>query len=454
MIVCCFECAGVNVLATQLVDQWLKIVKDETVPAEVTSTVLIVKQEDIVAEEEVATTAELTRTSTDEPSQIVISPQSFYKLTVRDGKQVIAKVDSVVNNSVSVEQSEDSVIDNMTVVSEETCATAPSEQTENEEHLETTDKEVKKITRDKDRSRHSSKHKSSSSRNSSSSSNKDKHTSSSRDKYKDKNSSNRDRMKEKEHRDKSKHRSNGSTKHSSSSSSSSSNNSKSDDKKDIKENKEKQAEKDKDTLAKIQPKTMEKMGRIPKKSTDDKEKAKSEKDKKSEPRNKPSISIEVRKKDSGEKPRKTVKVFHSKLRSTGLEEAAKPPPPRASAPVKKPQTTLPSIPLKRVSPSREVPPPPEKRLKLPDAEVEKPGGIKLIPAKPKRKYFTADSNLDFRFFFRASLVAFGVLRNWCERRVRRFDNQEQQVVWWDPSDIFYYNLIYFISKLVNIHIIL
>lgn len=378
-----------NVLATQLVDQWLKIVKDETVPPEVTSTVLIVKQEDIVVEEEVTTSAETHTTvdsSTSEPSQIVISPQSFYKLTVRDGKQVIAKVDSVVNNSVSkVEQSDESVIDNMTVVSEETCATV-SEQTENTEHLETRDKkEVKKnssssnssnsSSRDKDRSRH--KHKSSSSRSSSSSSNKDKHTSS-KDKYRSKDREHR------EHREKSKHRSNGSTK----------NNEKKE---------ENQAEKDKDTLAKIQPKTMEKMGRIPKKSDDkDKDKTKNDKDKKSEPRNKPSISIEVRKKDSGEKPRKTVKVFHSKLRSTGLEEAAKPPPPRTTTPKKPP--TVPSLPLKLASPSREVPPPPEKRLKLPDAEVEKPGGIKLIPAKPKRKYFTANSNLDFRLFFRASLV--------------------------------------------------
>ncbi|CAB3231162.1 unnamed protein product [Arctia plantaginis] len=97
---------------------------------------------------------------------------------------------------------------------------------------------------------------------------------------------------------------------------------------------------------------------------------------------KPSISIEVRKPDEP-KP-KTVKTFNSKFRKHGLEEEVKPPPSRAAVLTKKASTSvLPpivSIP-KRPSPVHSDPPP-EKKIKIVEP-IEKPGAIKLIPPKPK-----------------------------------------------------------------------
>ncbi|KAJ8983425.1 hypothetical protein NQ317_005890 [Molorchus minor] len=159
--------------------------------------------------------------------------------------------------------------------------------------------------------------------------------------------------------------------------------------KDKEKDKEKQAEKDKNTLAQIKPQTIEKLGRIPKKTsssspveemTNEKKEAVENKDTK-----KKSFSVGIRK-DSDERP-KTVKVFNSKMRSTGLEEEVKPAPPR---PVKKPTPSvqLPTIPPKRLSPPREhreIIVPPEKKLKIDKIDIpERPGAIKLIPPKPKR----------------------------------------------------------------------
>lgn len=102
-------------------------------------------------------------------------------------------------------------------------------------------------------------------------------------------------------------------------------------------------------------------------------------------REKPSISIEIRKPDEP-KP-KTVKTFHAKFRKHGLEEEIKPPPSRASLLNKKVLPVLPptvSIPVaKRPSPVHNETPP-EKKIKIIEP-IEKPGAIKLIPAKPKRK---------------------------------------------------------------------
>lgn len=160
----------------------------------------------------------------------------------------------------------------------------------------------------------------------------------------------------------------------------------------------KQEEKDKATLDKLKPKTLPKLGKIPKKSSSDEKSNGKSDDKSLKPDNlddkpnraelkKPSISIEVRKSE-GNRP-KTVKTFNSKFRSHGLEEEAKPPPPRSSK--KSSNTILPTIPPppKRLSP----PPrydnmaPPEKVAKIAEAPVQaKPGAIKLIPPKPKRKY--------------------------------------------------------------------
>lgn len=121
---------------------------------------------------------------------------------------------------------------------------------------------------------------------------------------------------------------------------------------------------------KIQTPSIQKLGKIPKLSDVKKEK--------------PSISIEVRKPDEP-KP-KTVKTFHSKFRKHGLEEEVKPPPSRAALLNKKVTPTLPptvSIP-KRPSPVHNETPP-EKKPKTTEP-IEKPGSIKLIPPKPKRKY--------------------------------------------------------------------
>ncbi|GLH01293.1 Uncharacterized protein GBIM_07465 [Gryllus bimaculatus] len=163
-----------------------------------------------------------------------------------------------------------------------------------------------------------------------------------------------------------------------------------------------QADRDKATLAKLIPPTISKLGKIPKKpKTEDNLKNESKSPlnegkkspdsaKKSVPESKKnSISIEIRNKD-GSRP-KTVKKFNSKFRSTGLEEEVKPPPSRLQKkpmplPEKKP-VKLP--PLKRPSPPREAGPLEKKMKPTPDLSVEelkkneKPGSIKLIPSKPK-----------------------------------------------------------------------
>lgn len=384
--------SGVNVLASKLVEQWLKIVKDETVPEREMVQPTVVKTEVVLEVPSMVSTEmehiegeplkeemELEINANSPNKSMEISAQTFYKVTVRDGKQVIHRVENEETVMETVDVKEE------VVVTENTTGSV-----DNKDSKEKTEVKEKKEGEEKKRSsKHhsSSKHKSSS-KSSSHSSNKEKSSSSSsRDKHKDRE---KDRSKDKKHSSRDKeHRSNGQHKSSSHSSS--------------KENKEKQAEKDKATLAKIQPQSINKLGKIPKKSsTGEKEKGKSEKDEHtSSHKHKSSISIEVRKKSDGERP-KTVKVFNSKLRSTGLEEAPKPPPSRQA--VKKPSIALPAVlPLKRPSPSREAPPPPEKKIKLPEPEEkqEKPGGIKLIPPKPKRKYFLSfDMRLISRLFFR------------------------------------------------------
>lgn len=137
---------------------------------------------------------------------------------------------------------------------------------------------------------------------------------------------------------------------------------------------------------KSQTPSIQKLGKIPKLSDVKKEK--------------PSISIEVRKPDEP-KP-KTVKTFHSKFRKHGLEEEIKPPPSRAALLNKKVTPALPptvSIP-KRPSPVH-TETPPEKKPKTVEP-VEKPGSIKLIPPKPKRKYYF----LKFRYYLLLMFLIF------------------------------------------------
>ncbi|XP_067001508.2 serine/threonine-protein phosphatase 1 regulatory subunit 10 isoform X1 [Anabrus simplex] len=164
-----------------------------------------------------------------------------------------------------------------------------------------------------------------------------------------------------------------------------------------------QLEKDRATLAKLIPPTISKLGKIPKVKKNE------ESAKPSEPKNsvldikkpeikkpipvvetkKASISIEVRRNDV--RP-KTVKKFHSKFRSTGLEEEVKPPP---SRPIKKLPPPPEKKPIKFPSLKRPSPPRenilPEKKLKPTIPEIvpeevkknEKNGSIKLIPPRPK-----------------------------------------------------------------------
>ncbi|XP_049788424.1 serine/threonine-protein phosphatase 1 regulatory subunit 10-like [Schistocerca cancellata] len=160
-----------------------------------------------------------------------------------------------------------------------------------------------------------------------------------------------------------------------------------------------QLEKDNAALAKLIPPSISKLGKIPKKvHTDDSQAQPEVKPVMSEVKKPPeikqkklSISIEVRKPTGDASRPKTVKTYNSKFRSTGLEEEVKPPPPR---PLKKP-VTLDKRPvkfpvLKRPSPVKEIGPP-EKKLKpaLTDVtsgeskKTEKSGAIKLIPPRPK-----------------------------------------------------------------------
>lgn len=257
---------------------------------------------------------------------------------------------------------------------------------EKENVANTTEKEDAKVPTESSEDKTAEKKSSSSSRSSSSSKDKKRSSSSSKSSSSSSSSSSsRDKSRDKDRKDKDKHRSNGSSRHSSSSRSSSSSkerrSSKDKDRhrdkdkdkdKDKEKDKSKQAEKDKDTLAKLKPQSLDKVGKIPKKSDKD------EKDVKK----KPTMSIEVRK-NREDRP-KTVKIFNSKMRSTGLEEEVKPPPPR---PTKKPSVQLPTIPSKRPSPPKDViSTPPEKKLKLDITDkIDRPGAIKLIPPKPKRK---------------------------------------------------------------------
>ncbi|KYB27181.1 hypothetical protein TcasGA2_TC013494 [Tribolium castaneum] len=341
------EVKGVQELSTQLVHDWLVIVKGNNKPEEtaVTQAVEAVKTENDasgtpLSSDNIDTVDSSQIKPSDDPPDEAISTNTFYKVTVRDGKQVISR-------TASVDGSHDAPT--------EAASAEPPEPVEikkeiKEEKLD--DKKSSDKSKSKSRSSSSSKHSSSSrskSSSSKSSSSKDRHkSSSSKSSSRDKD---RDRDRDKTKKDKA----NGAKVTS----------------KDKTESKEKQAEKDKDTLAKIKPQSIDKLGRIPKK-TDDKTKENKEV-------KKPTMSIEVRK-NTEERP-KTVKVFNSKRRSTGLEEEAKPPPPR---PTKKPPVALPpSIPQKRTSPVKELPTPPEKKFKM---EIpERPGAIKLIPPKPKRK---------------------------------------------------------------------
>ena len=400
-------------LANHLVQNWLKIVKEDQLArlqdmeALEKPVVLSILPSNSKVQDQVVPFQQNAEIISFKEEKEVIKPvdskvNQCYKLALRDGKHILCKVSpaeavtvaekskvegttqtlennneeingptEILENKVEIEEKIILKIDNKMEVDEEVREKLDMKLTQDD-----VDKKKDKMGEDKvkqkDESANSNNLKTGHSSSGSSSSNKDKHKSSSsssssrdRNKSRDKSKeeSSRSRSKDRDRHSRDKHRSNGDVKSSSSS--------KKSDGKDRKETKEKQAEKDKDTLAKVQPQSLQKLGRIPKKNGEEKK----------EESKKPTFSIEVRKTE--DKP-KTVKVFNAKMRSTGLLEEAKPPPPR---PVKKPAASLPVLPppapIKRTSPIKDIMAPPEKKMKM--DSIERPGLIKLIPPKPKRK---------------------------------------------------------------------
>lgn len=327
-----------------------------------------------------------------------------YKITVKDGKQILAKIESLSPKKNKAVGEETNNVNNSSDI-ELSIKKDVNKDAEKKTISSASKDKDKSTSSDKDRDRKSSSSRSSSSSKSKSSSS-SSHRSSSSSNHKSSSSS----SKSSSNRDKSKSSSK------SSSSSSSSSRDKDKQKKDREREKEKeknQAEKDKETLSKMTLPSINKLGKIPKKVTKEKDEA-SKTDSSSNTTiipKKTSISIEVR---NSENRVKTVKTYNSQFRSHGLAEEAPPPPPRKG--LKKPTTTtLPSttsnsiisniLPpsLKRPSP----PPsamdnicgPPEKKLKEDLEKLEKPGSVKIIAAKPKRKYKINIILIEFYFSF-------------------------------------------------------
>ncbi len=365
-----------------------------------------------------------------------------YKITVKDGKQVLAKVEaspkkemdadkakikSELNAKIKSEGKSEPIaklkietVDGKKQIKEKikkenvgakeqdkveaskkvekSRSDAAKEKSKSDEKERRSSKESTKELADVKRKESSSK--SSSSKHSSSRSSSSSHKSSSRSssdgKHKSSSSSSsRDKSKDSE-KDKDRSSKSSSSK-SRSSSSSSKSSSQPKEKRDSIDDKITQSMKDKDTLTKVIPPPINKLGKIPKKPATDG-------DTESVPAKKSSISIEV-KKDTDNRP-KTVKTFNSQFRSHGLAEEAPPPPSRRGLQRTSSQPTAgASIPATILT-KRASPPPekkdsvvPEKKIKIDTAltaTVEKPG-IKLIPAKPKSEYRSKISLLIFLF---------------------------------------------------------
>lgn len=437
-----FVVTGVRILATKLVEQWLKIARGEN-PSQNQNKYIISREnisdsQSLTTDRAVQMRCDSSSDNADEistvdgslyPSQLNEnglngdddyanglsesgeSESLIFKITKKDGKQIYQQKNVKINdtspkkngNRASIESIKDSD-------SEDRSLKVRNEKSHDGRHKDGKDRSGKDVDKHKKSSSSSSSSSSSHKISSSSKSSSSKHntsTSSSKSSsahgktHKTGSSSSSSSSNHKSSssgslssssRDKDKHKSS-SSKSSSSSSSSSSKDKKS-------ESSKTQAEKDKDTLAKIQPKSLEKVGKIPKKSNSSLSSSSDGSTKKPATENpqdlalsaakKKSISIEVRK-DTENRP-KTVKTYNTQFRSHGLNEEAPPPPSRRD--LKKPTTattvptnSLPIVPKRSLSPTnatKEL----EKKMKLSTSPtIEKPGAIKLIPAKPKRKYF-------------------------------------------------------------------
>lgn len=347
-----------------------------------------------------------------------------FKITMKDGK--LTKINETSpkknGNRISIDTHKDSDSDDRStkVRSEKSRSDEGRHKDgkdrerskDGDKHRKTSSSSSHKVSSSGKTSSSSSKHNSSSSSSKSSSSHSKSHKSSSSSSSGHKSSSG---SQSSSSRDKDKNKS-------SSSSSSKSSSSSSKDKKSSSESSKTQAEKDKDTLAKILPKSLEKIGKIPKKpssgsTTDNTTKKPTENDPAVAAKKK-SISIEVRK-DTENRP-KTVKTYNSQFRSHGLGEEAPPPPSRRD--LKKPAATvpangIPAVPKRALSPTnatKEL----EKKLKLNTSPtVDKPGAIKLIPAKPKRKYLNGLEHANGKILF--SLLVSGSDDRVCMQYVKR-----------------------------------
>ncbi|CAG9784507.1 unnamed protein product [Diatraea saccharalis] len=388
---------AIRALASKLVEQWLKTVKGEPVipilESEITQLIATAQAE--VCKSEIGTKLEDTNTekvSADIKTDLRNDGDSKSYNIESVPNSVVKNEDVIVKENKELEEDKETlpVLKISLKDGKQIISNMDDEETKEES---ITEKSNDKHKRSKEKSSENSNSKSSSSKHSSksrSSSSSDKHKSSHRSSS---SSSSSSRSKDSKHKDKhssskSKSESRKSSDRSSSSSSKDKDerSNKSDKSKSRDKEKEKIQDKDQDknkldkndktaNLQKTSNDKLEdsptpsihKLGKIPKLSEVKKEK--------------PSISIEVRKPDDP-KP-KTVKTFHSKFRKHGLEEEVKPPPSRASfinkkvAPAPSPTVPIP----KRPSPVH-TESPPEKKLKAVEP-LEKPGSIKLIPAKPK-----------------------------------------------------------------------
>lgn len=458
-------------MAAKLVEQWLKIAKGETMTISGQNLIVVNKEyvqsshspiilnkglmysdsnKEVTVESEsidepMANNEIIDRDEIDSDKDVIDESNCnkglVYKFTVKDGKQILAKVSdssSPKKMNMHISRSNDSAISSDSDESKlhKSRNSVNTTDTKSKDEKYSGDRSKSKDrSRDKDRkssssaSLHktssssskpsSSKHgSSSSSNNHSSSSSKSQKSSSGSSKVGSSSSSNSSREKSKDKRRSS----------TTSQSKSFSNSSRDKEKRDDKDGKSKseaskisQADKDKATLAKVLPQSITKIGKIPKRSStgddkNDKSSSESAADVKAAIAKKKSISIEVRK--EADRP-KTVKTYNSQFRSHGLAEEAPPPPSRRD--LKKPSTaptpgiTLLSNPLpgkRSLSPSSSASKEFEKKIKVASPTIEKPGAIKLIPAKPKRKYFPL---IDFTNFDSHYLFAARVFRELCER---------------------------------------
>lgn len=438
--------SGVAQLSTQLVQQWLMIVKgtagqiqqqvqaqnqiqvqtqsqNESSPHQTDDT----KTEDVkpvVTNDAINTENVKAEQKIDGAHDSIsegISTGTFYKTAGKDGTQSTRK-SSVESKSENDDASDDTdkSEDRKDVKDKDKFKTKSSRSNKHRSKERDDKKSERDSEKDKKKSssssKSSSKHKSTSSSRSRDDKDKDRHRDKGKEKERDKNKEkNKDKDKSRD-ADKDKHRSNGGLKHLSTPKKGSKDhrdkskekskhdeNDKYDEKdkeKLAEKEKEKQIEKDNNTLEKLKPPTIDKLGRIPKKTSvvDDKSKESSF------DMRKKAFSVGIRKDKENEDRPKTVKVFNSKMRSTGLEEEVKPATPRSATTNKKPISSvqLPTIPQKRPSPPKDIREPfvpPEKKLKMDKIDgPERPGAIKLIPPKPKRKFMKTLYSFLFYFY--------------------------------------------------------